>query len=322
MTTAIIGNNGNSITNGLVRYGSREVDPASYASDFPAWEPRPDDLITPDGVRIDTHKVLRRSDTGEVLGVVGEGYVARSNAQLAADLDAVTAPYGGRLTLGPARVLTRGARISAVVRMPEETSSMLATRGDNSARRALITLRDARDGTLRESVNVSVMRLVCTNGLRLPQSVMDASAKHTQGIAFLTGRLRAWSEHVVSQLAAMGDTVRRLEGTRINLTTVREMVQRIANENKAEKGQARSREDKIIDLVLSADGHYVPRAPDGGGFSALQVLEAATAYDRHFSGNGRAKEADEIAFRRLERLSDGDGYGARAWDELSAMVGV
>lgn len=317
MTTTTAINSNNTTTMGLVRYGV-QADPDSYATDFPVWEPRPDALVTPDGVRIDSHKVLRRSDTGEVLGVVGEGYVARSHAQLAADLDAVTAPYGGRRTLGPAKVMVKGARIQAVVRMPEEASAVLAVPGDNSRRSALITLRDARDGTLRESVAVSVMRLVCTNGLRLPQSVMDASAKHTAGIAWLTGRLRAWSEHVNASLHTTGTTLRRLEGARIDLTTVRDLVQRIANPERAEKGQARVREEKIIDLVLSADGQYVPRV-EGRGFSALQVLEASTAFDRHFAGSGRAKDAHDVAFRRLERLNDGEGLGARAWSELDSM---
>jgi hypothetical protein len=62
--------------------------------------------------------------------------------------------------------------------------------------------------------------------------------------------------------------------------------------------------DRIVDLVLGADGSYVPRPIHGSGVvDGLQVLEAATAYDRHF-----ARGSQE---RRRDRVADGRGLGTR-----------
>lgn len=312
MTTTTISN---STTTGLVRY-ERNTDPDSYTSDFPLWEPRPDVLVTPDGVRIDSHKVLRRSDTGEVLGVVGDGYVARSHAQLAADLDALAAPFGGRRNLGPAKVITKGARVTALVALPREFRSLLSVGTDE--RGASLMLRDARDGTLRESASLAIIRFACSNGLvRVGASKLVASAKHTSAIAWLPRTLSRWSHEVVEDLRHTGERIRALSERRVSLDDVRTFAQRIANPDKSDKGQSKIREDKIIDLVLSADGSWVPRFDDG--MRAVQLLEAATAYDRHVAGTGRARDAHDIAWRRIERLADGEGLGARAWSELDAM---
>lgn len=303
---------------GIILYReSRTADPASYLSDFPTWEPRPDDLMTPDGRKVETHKAIRRSDTGEIIGIVGEGYVLRSHAQLAADLDAVAAPFGGRASLGPAKVLSHGARVSAVVRLPREFEGALAVPGDKSPRSALMTLRDSRDGTLRESVSIAIMRQVCTNGLMVAEAGMTASAKHTSGIAWLTRDLDRWAPVTARSILGTGERLRSLAERRVTMADVRTFAQAIGNPDKADKGQAKVREDKIIEMVLSANGHYVP-AYDA--FRAVQLLEAATAWDRHYAGNGRATDPAHVAFRRLERLAEGDGLAPRAWSYLDAML--
>lgn len=299
---------------GLVLLRETQSDPESYASDFPKWEPCPDDLFTSDGSRIDTHKTIRRSDTGKVLGVVGSDYVVRSHAQLAADLDAVTRPFGGRRTLGPAKVITKGARITAIARLPQEFDSLLSVRGDK--RGASLVLRDARDGTKREEVSAAIVRFACTNGLvALAAKRLLASAKHTSRIAWLTPALDAWATNVERGLRLTGETLHRLDAVPVTRAEVVEFARAIANPEGADKGQAKVREDKVIDLVLSADGSYVPVVD--GGLRAVHLLEAATAWDRHYAPQGRSKDARDIAFRRIEKMADGDGLGASAWSYLT-----
>ena len=313
MTTMTINSN---TTNGLVRYGMT-TDPDSYAMDFPTWEPRPDDLYTSDGMRVDGRKAIRRSDNGAVLGTVGEDYVVRSHAQLAVDLDALAAPFGGRRNLGPARVIQKGARITALVPLPGEFTSLLSV-GDDK-RGASLMLRDSRDGTLRESASVAVIRFACSNGMvRVGQSSLVASSKHTQGIAWLPSRLSAWAGGVVEDMRDTGQRLRALTERRIGVADVRAFAAAVANPDGADKGQAKVREEKVIDLVLSANGVWVPSFDDG--LRAVQLLEAATAYDRHVAPAGRSKDPMEIAFRRIEKLAEGEGLGARAWDYLDAML--
>jgi hypothetical protein len=304
---------------GLVRY-SASVDPESFAADFPAWEPRGDDLYTSDGVRVDGSKAIRRSDTGAILGVVGSDYVVRSHAQLAADLDALAAPFGGRRNLGPAKVISKGARITAIARLPQEFDGLLSVRGDK--RGASLMLRDARDGSRREEASVAVIRFACSNGLlAVAAKSLVASAKHTRAIAWLTPTLDRWARGVESGLRLTGETIHRLDTLRLTDREARDVVAQIANPERKEDGQAKLRADKIIDLVMSADGTYVPASDGSGMIRGIQLLEAATAWDRHFSGQGRSKDPADIAFRRIERLADGEGLGARAWDVLSSFVG-
>lgn len=313
MTTMTI----NSNATGLVRYGTVQADPDSYAADFPTWEPRPDDVFTSDGMRVDGVKAIRRSDNGAVLGTVGEDYVVRSHAQLAADLDALAAPFGGRRTLGPAKVIQKKARITALVPLPGEFTSLLSV-GDDK-RGASLMLRDSRDGTMRESASVAVIRFACSNGMvRVGQSSLVASSKHTQGIAWLPSRLSVWANGVVEDMRDTGQRLRALTERRIGVADVRAFAAAIANPDGADKGQAKVREEKVIDLVLSANGVWVPSFDDG--LRAVQLLEAATAYDRHVAPAGRSKDATEIAFRRIEKLAEGDGLGAQAWTYLDSML--
>lgn len=316
MTTTIIGN-GN-VSTGIILARDAMRDPESYASDFPTWEPRPDDLYTADGMRVDGHKVIRRSDTGAQIGVVGADYVVRSHAQLAADLDAVTAPFGGRRTLGPAKVITKGARITAIARLPQEFDSLLSVRGDK--RGASLVLRDARDGTRREEVSAAIVRFACSNGLvALAAKRLIAGAKHTAKIAWLTSSLSAWARGVESGMRLTGETLHRLDAHTLSVGEVRDLVAEIVNPEREEQGQVKVREDKVLEMVMAADGSYVPAY--AGRWTGLHVLEAATAYDRHVAPQGRSKDPSDIAFRRIERMVDGDGLGARAWDVLGAMVG-
>lgn len=316
MTTTIIANT--TTTPGLVRY-SANVDPDSYATDFPTWEPIPDDLFTSNGSRIDTHKTIRRSDTGAILGVVGSDYVVRSHAQLAADMDALAAPFGGRRNLGPAKIITKGARITAIARLPQEFDGLLSVRGDK--RGASLMLRDARDGSRREEASVAVIRFACSNGLvAVAAKSLVASAKHTRAIAWLTPTLDRWARGVESGLRLTGETIHRLDTLRLTEREARDVVAQIVNPERVDHGQVKVREQKVVDLVLTANGVYVPAGDGSGMIRGVQVLEAATAYDRHFAGQGRSKDAADIAFRRIERLVDGEGVGAKAWDVLSAMV--
>lgn len=304
---------------GLVLRSSLQLDPASYRQDFPSWEPCLDDLYTSDGRRIDTHRTVRRSDNGKVLGVVGSSYVVRSNAQLAADLDALAAPFGGRLSLGAAKIIEKNARVTALVRLPEDFDSLLSVRGDR--RGASLMLRDARDGSMKEEASTAIIRFACSNGMVATSAKkLVASGRHTSSIAWLTPQLEKWSRGVVEGLRETGRVLHALDGFRLTHGEARALVGEIVNPESKSEGQPKAREDKVIDLIMGADGRYVP-AGSYDYVSGVQLLEAVTAYDRHFAGTGRSKDPQDIAFRRIEKLADGDGYGAKAWDLLSAMVG-
>ena len=118
-----------------------------------------------------------------------------------------------------------------------------------------------------------------------------------------------------------GETLHRLDTLRLDTFAARDIIAEIANPERKEDGQQKTRMDKVIDLVMAADGTYVPASDGSGMIRGIQLLEAATAWDRHFAGSGRSKDPGDIAFRRIERLADGEGLGARAWDVLSAFVG-
>lgn len=307
---------------GLVLRSSVEMDPTSFRQDFPTWEPCFDDLYTGDGRRVDTHRTVRRSDTGAVLGVVGQGYVLRSHAQLAADLDALAAPFGGRLTLGAAKVIDKGAKVTALVRLPEEYDSLLSVRGDR--RGASLMLRDSRDGSGKETASVAVIRFACSNGLiRTGAKQLVAGSRHTRSIAWLPETLRTWARGVEDGLQLTGKTMQALDRMYFTPREAQVVVGEMMNPERKVDGQAAKREELVLDMLMGADGRYVPAyGDDRETVRGIQILEAATAYDRHFSSQGRSKDPADIAFRRIEKLAEGEGYGPKAWDMLAAMVGA
>jgi hypothetical protein len=291
------------------------TDPASYLFDFPSWEPSIDSLVTSDGrdlTRELGQRLIRRSDNGAPIAVVGSDYTVLPHRALARILDDVTAPFGGRTALGPAKVYS-GRTFGATVKLPQDVANVLSIGvRDRSKRAAGLTLRSSHDGTYVATLALWAMRLACSNGAVLPASLLSARKKHTSSIVWLPNQIKGYADRLPLEIDAYASQLRRLSARTLDRAQLGEVATAIAA-----KRQSKGAAEKIIDMVLSANGEYVPEAPAENTYTALQVFEAATAYDRHHRGV-RGDGADPGAVR-MNRLIDGDTFGAVAWDVLASF---
>ncbi len=131
-----------------------------------------------------------RSDTGAVLGVVGEGYEPLQNRAAFAFCDAIT-DSGEAHWLGAGE--TRGgARVHALMRLDREIRI-----GDAEGEDVLplLCFRNGHDGGLAVTIGVAPFRLACLNGMMLP----------------LEGAARTWkARHTVNLDARLADARRTL----------------------------------------------------------------------------------------------------------------
>ena len=74
-----------------------------------AWSVEQAQLMTCNGISVDTHKALFRGDTNKILGVVGTGYTPVQNTTAFAFFDVITEKYGA--TYEYAGVIKDGRKI-------------------------------------------------------------------------------------------------------------------------------------------------------------------------------------------------------------------
>jgi phage/plasmid-like protein (TIGR03299 family) len=131
-----------------------------------------------------------RSDTGRVLGVVGDGYAPLQNRAAFAFCDAIT-DSGEAHWLGAGE--TRGgARVHALMRVDREIRI-----GDAEGEDVLplLCFRNGHDGGLAVTISVAPFRLACLNGMMLP----------------LEGATRTWkARHTANLDAKLADARRTL----------------------------------------------------------------------------------------------------------------
>jgi len=122
------------------------------------------------------HVANVRSDTGAVLGVVGEGYEPLQNRAAFAFCDDIT--DSGRAHWIGAGSTRGGARVHALMRLERE---ILIGGAEGEDVLPLLCFRNGHDGGLAVTVSVAPFRLACLNGMLLPLADAQRTwkARHT-----------------------------------------------------------------------------------------------------------------------------------------------
>lgn len=295
-------------------------DSNSYEVDFPTWNPYLDTLMTADGRNLTDDlglRRVRRDDNHDDIGVVGMIYTLKRNRgenSIATDVDAITAPFGGRAVCGPAKVRVWRGTITCTINLPEQLSDMLSIGMSADKRKAGLTVRSSHDGTKLWSTHAWAMRLRCRNGATGPFSFMAAKRKHTGGIAYTSQQISEYAASLPQQIEQYAQGIRRMHAVRLGRTDLDRFAGEIATAR-----NLKSATSKIVDAVLGASGVYVPESPFTGAYSALQLFEACTAFDTH-TRPIREKDSEGIKAVRLDRLLDRDTLGSKAWDVLTVLA--
>ncbi len=120
-------------------------------------------LNTEDGTAVSQRKGVVRSDTGKVLGVVGNSYVPVQNYQAFGFLDAVVAEGG--LRYHTAGALGNGERVWMLAKLP----SQIRVKNSDDVVDKFLLLSNTHDGSTALRVYFTPIRVVCQNTLNMAE---------------------------------------------------------------------------------------------------------------------------------------------------------
>lgn len=139
--------------------------------DFPVFET---EVRTDNGLIVPDKRAIVRGDTDEVIGLVGSTYKTLTHADALNPILEALDKTGAKVRK-QIRLTQNGARMYARLFMED----MQASFGPDESLWPGFTVTNSLDGTRKHLAEMTLMRLVCTNGMRVPSAVAHFSARHT-----------------------------------------------------------------------------------------------------------------------------------------------
>lgn len=93
------------------------------------WSVEQSELISGVGKWVKTHKALHRSDSGDILGIVGKSYKAIQNTDAFAFFDTISEKYGARYET--AGIIKGGRKIFLQARLNDSFNATTGDKVDN-----------------------------------------------------------------------------------------------------------------------------------------------------------------------------------------------
>lgn len=284
--------------------GTELADPATAAEAMNAaglnYTVALHDVRTSDGLEIPQRKAVVRTDSNDVLGVVGNSYQPVQNHQCFGFLDAVVADE--QLRYHTAGALGKGEKIWMLAKLPGE----IRVRNSEDVTEKFLLLSNSHDGSSSLRVFFTPIRVVCANTLGAAErrgrhqgvSIVHkgdlrakvAAAQETLGLA---GRFYDDLEEKINELAWHYPSRRQLDLYFESLYP-----------NREEGGNRRAENvrKELVRLFENGRGQNI----DGTRLTTWAAFNAVTEYvDHHRSTRGRSER--ERASSRLESAWFGSG---------------
>lgn len=259
-----------------------------------------------------------RSDSGTVLGVVGEGYEPLQNRSAFAFCDAIT-DSGEAHWIG-AGCTRGGARVHALMRLDREVR-IGGAEGEEVM--PLLCFRNGHDGGLAVTISAAPFRLACLNGMLLPLPNVERSwkARHTAQVEARMADARRTLGIAWRYYDELEQTGARLLGERIGEGEFERFLARlvplpVARPDGGEGGRAVRNVGRVREAILTAH-RATPNLADirGTRWGALQAVAAYVDHvqpTRRTSGRSpaearfeRATEPAPLKDRALALLTEG-----------------
>jgi phage/plasmid-like protein (TIGR03299 family) len=273
------------------------------------------EIQTGDGTPIPQRKAVVRSDSGDVLGVVGNSYVPVQNFQAFGFLDAIVAD--GSLRYHTAGALGKGERVWMLAKLPDD----IRVKNSDDVTEKYLLLSNSHDGSSSLRVFFSPIRVVCANTLAIAErngrgqgisiihkGDLAIKVRQAQEVLGLAKRFYDDAEAQINRLASHYPSLRQLE----------EYFRRVYPDSPdGESTRTKNVRQEMLRLFEHGIGHDMPEIRH----TTWTALNAVTEYVDHYRST-RGKTTVERASNRLESAWFGSGarLKQRAWSLALEMA--
>ncbi|MFN0021070.1 MAG: DUF932 domain-containing protein [Pirellulaceae bacterium] len=272
-------------------------------------------LKTTDDLTVPQRKGVVRTDTNQVLGVVGNSYVPIQNAEAFQFLDTVVSD--GELRYHTAGALGRGERIWMLAKLPGQ----IRVNNTDDITEQFLLLSNSHDATSALRVYFTPIRVVCANTLGaaerrsrgqgvsiIHKGDLGAKVREAQKILGLATRFYEDVQIGVNRLADYQPTREQLD---------RYFRELYPNPTEGNKTRAENVRQELFRLFESGKGQDIP----GVRGTAWAAFNSITEYVDHVRP-ARGRNTEDRRSRRLESSWFGSGalLKAKAWTLALDMV--
>lgn len=273
------------------------------------------DVQTTNGTPVPQRKAVVRSDTGDVLGVVGKSYVPVQNYQAFGFLDAIVADGG--LRYHTAGGLGKGERVWMLAKLPDH----IRVKGSDDLVEKFLLLSNSHDGSTALRTLFTPIRVVCQNTLNLA-----LREGRNQGISILhkgdlVGKIREAQRVLGLAERFYDDAAAKIDILASHCPTV-DQVQRYfeslyPDPTDADNSRAKRVRENLTQIFETGIGLDMP-AIKGTSWAAFN---AVTEWVDHHRPT-RAADPTERASRRLKSAWWGSGatLKAKAWNQALSLA--
>ena len=224
---------------------------------------------------VETHYATVRTDTMEVLGIVGSRYEPIQNKDAFRTFDALVGE--GEAIYHTAGALGRGERIWLLAKLPD----YIRVNGNDVVEKYLL-LVNSHDGRSTVRVKLTPIRVVCENtlSLALTGAEQEVHVRHT-----LNAKEKLREAHEIlgltNKLYSELDAIfNRMSEIKVDQATLTEYVKTVFPENPESKDQSwvKKVHGKVFELVESGQGAEMAKGTLWGAYNAV------TEYVDHYRG--------------------------------------
>lgn len=257
-------------------------------------------MTTRDGIPVLSRRAVVRTDTDEVLGVVGNSYIPVQNREAFAFLDSIVAD--GSMRYHTAGALRRGEKVWLLAKLPGQ----IRVRSSEDVSEKYLLLSNSHDGSSALRVFFTSIRVVCANTLSMADREGRGEGISIRHLGNLPSKIRRARE-VLGIAARYFDD---LESQFDHLARHQPSPAQIANyflalyPDPSDGSNSRSRNirDELARLFEHGRGQDIPEIR----LSSWAAFNAVTEYVDHFRPT-RAKVASDRDANRLESAWFGSG---------------
>ena len=244
------------------------------------WEVQPIELFTGELQSVDSHKGIKRADTGEILGVVGKNYTPIQNTDAFAFFDTIVEEFGAKYRYGGE--IKGGKRIFLQAQLNHHDFE-IGNGGDQIS--TYITLANSHDGSGSFKAFFTPIRLFCANQLNraLKHAQTTVSLRHTMSIDSRYQEAMQVFNLSVGAIDEFRVKAEYLNNKLVDVKMVNQLIDSILDIDAGDEISSRKQNNKeqIIELFENGKGNY--------GQNAWHLYNGVTEWVDHFRGTDNSR---------------------------------